>query len=277
MSIDADLPKLYRQPINVWVEDSLTSEYLNEVWREPRVSFLIAGGSDSIKPVVVHAARIGATNVFGVVDRDFENTNRDRWANDPVRHFVLPVHEMENYLLDEKALAGCELNNQAKLPSEITSRMRDRAEQLHSWMAICHTLKQIRRHCLDDFIQRPSTASMTTLEDAWQHIEQSAWYRSFRTRAADMGASATVRRWLEEAYDRLGEDLRSDAWKRSFSGKEILRDVRGFVYQPPKTAPPPVHDVDLAQSVARWQADNGHVPKELTELLDLLRRKAGVV
>ena len=276
MPVQTDLPTLYRRPINVWVEDSLTSEYLQELWREPRALLLIAGATGSVKPAVQDAARNGASNVFGIVDRDFENTNRQRWENAQLRCFVVPAHEMENYLLDEYALAGCDLNNRSRSAVDILARMRDRAKGLLLWMAVCHTLKRVRRYCLDDYPQRPSATKISTLNEAWQFIEQSPWFQSFSTRAADIAAPATVRGWLSDAFASLDHDLATDDWKQTFSGKEILRDIRGFIYQPPQPAPPSVHDVDLAQSVARWQADNGRVPNDLMELLRLLRTKAGV-
>jgi len=70
-----DLPKLYRQAINLWVEDALTSEYLKDVWRISNLLCLISGSTDSVGPAVRDAQRNGMPNVFGVVDRDFYDTN----------------------------------------------------------------------------------------------------------------------------------------------------------------------------------------------------------
>jgi len=73
-------------------------------------------------------------------------------------------------------------------------------------------------------------------------------------------------------------DLKNDNWKRTFSGKEILRDVRGFVYDPPAShvVSSATHDIDLARSIARWQVSNNRVPAELTTLLGHIRTKAGI-
>ena len=71
--------------------------------------------------------------------------------------------------------------------------------------------------------------------------------------------------WVEDAL--AGEYL-FDCWK------EIFRDVRGFVYQPPKKATPPTYDVDLAKSVARWQVANNRVPPDITNLLAALQARA---
>lgn len=41
MSIDSNVPALYRGKINLWVEDTLTKEYLKEIWEaDPDISFL---------------------------------------------------------------------------------------------------------------------------------------------------------------------------------------------------------------------------------------------
>ncbi len=276
MPLSIELVKLYRRPANLWVEDALSSEYLNEVWREPRALFLIAGATDSVQPVVKDAVRRGANSVFGVIDRDFEATNFPRWANPELRHFILPVHEMENYLLDENALHACDVNNLGRTADAILIRMQARASAILYWMTACHVLKRIRRHCLDQFMPRPTPTALTTIADVLPYIQATDWYQSFAQRAAEIASPVQVQTWIDEAHQTLSADLANGNWKRTFSGKEILRDVRGYIYQPPHSAPPGVFDVDLAQSVARWQADNNIVPADLIQLLMHVRTKAGI-
>ncbi len=278
MPVDADLPKLHRGPMNLWVEDALTSEYLNGAWGEPRILFLIAGSSDSVRPVVKHACLNGAKNVFGLIDRDFEATNEPRWANPELRHFILPVHEMENYLLDANALAGCDVHNRGRSVAEIETRMLGVAGSLLYWMAANSVIKRMRQTCLDDFMARPKQGELHSEAEIWTYIETTPWYQHFPAKVLDINTPATIQGWINEAVTQFTADLGNDAWKRSFSGKEILRDVRGFIYDPP---PSPVvssatHDVDLAQSIARWHITNNCVPADLSILLGHIRTKAGV-
>lgn len=278
MPVDADLMKLHRRPMNLWVEDALTSEYLNEVWREPRVLFLIAGSSDSVKPAVAHACSNGAKNVFGLIDRDFEATNHLRWANAELRHFVLPVHEMENYLLDADGLAGCDVNNQGRTAVEIEARMLDFAKSVLYWMAANSVIKRIRQTCLDGFTGRPKQAQLQSEAEIWTYIQSSTWYQGFPAKAAEIISSLVIQAWINDAVTDFTADLASGLWKRSFSGKEMLRNVRGFIYDPPESpvVSSAAHDIDLAQSVARWHAMNSRVPADLADLLSHIRSKAGV-
>jgi len=188
MPVDADLMKLHRRPMNLWVEDPLTSEYLNEVWQEPRILLLIAGSSASVKPVVSLACTNGAKNVFGLVDRDFENTNEPRWASPLLHHFVLPVHEMENYLLDANALAGCDVNNRARSIAEIEIRMLGFAQSVLYWMAANAVINRIRQACLNDFIVRPKQAELTSEAEIWNYIQTTPWYQGFPAKASQIGS-----------------------------------------------------------------------------------------
>ena len=45
-----------RAPIMLWVEDTLTRDYLKEVWaNDPRVGFLIGGGKAAVRAIVEDA------------------------------------------------------------------------------------------------------------------------------------------------------------------------------------------------------------------------------
>jgi hypothetical protein len=278
MAVDADLMKLYRRPMNLWVEDALTSEYLNEAWREPRILFLIAGSSESVKPVVTQARANGATNVFGLIDRDFEATNEPRWANPDLRHFILRAHEMENYLLDAEAIAGCEVNNRERLAAEIQARMSQFAESLLYWMAANAVIKRIRQTCLNDFIVRPKQAELRSEGEILTYIKSSPWYQGFPGRVSEISSTKIIQDWIDDEVAKLSEDLKNGNWCRTFCGKEIFRNVRAFVYDPPvaPSVSSATHDIDLARSIARWQASNIRIPADLVALLKHIRTKVGV-
>jgi hypothetical protein len=89
-------------PIVVWVEDSLTRDYLSKAWNDDLdIVFFLAGNSAAVRPIVETARGEGINHVFGIVDRDLGTTNRAKWPN--VMIFRLPRHELENYLLDQAA------------------------------------------------------------------------------------------------------------------------------------------------------------------------------
>ena len=57
-------------PIIVWVEDSLTRDYLSKVWNDdPEIAFFLAGNSTAVRPVVEAARFENLNHVFGIVDR----------------------------------------------------------------------------------------------------------------------------------------------------------------------------------------------------------------
>lgn len=266
----------YSRRITAWVEDALASEYLFDCWNVPTIACRMGGSCESIKVMVHDAAQRSQANVFGVVDRDFRETNAPHWMDfaQDIRCFVLPAHEIENYLLNAEALAGCDLNNRGRSQADIETRMRGRAQQLIWWMACRHTMKRIGGLCIDGFIDTPSPGTIADLASAAGHITDHPWFTRFPGDSAQIVAAGNVANWVNDAYVLYAADLADDAWKSSFSGKEIFRDVRGFIYQPPKKATPPSYDVDVAKSVARWQVANNCVPSDITNLLAALQARA---
>ena len=113
MPRDVARAALYRGIINLWVEDELTREYLSAVWNHPTdIFFLIGGGNEGVGAVVKDAESAGFANVFGLIDRDFRR-DESKSLGTPgktFRTFVLPVHEIENDLLDPEALVASRLN-----------------------------------------------------------------------------------------------------------------------------------------------------------------------
>ncbi|WP_088259745.1 hypothetical protein [Fimbriiglobus ruber] len=78
MTAVAHLSSLYSAaPIILWVEDSVTHDYLTKVWADPpEFRLYIAGGNTSIHAAVSAAEREAIDHVFGLVDLDFGQTNQ---------------------------------------------------------------------------------------------------------------------------------------------------------------------------------------------------------
>lgn len=273
MTTVIDLPKLYRARINLWVEDALTSEYLKDIWRISNLLCLISGTSDSVEPAVRDAVSNGISNVFGVVDRDFYETNYQNWANAALRYFVLPVHEIENYLVDPAALAGCDANTNNRSEADIGAKLYGRATEILWWMACRHTIKRLRKMCWDNFIPVPRISDVTGLQSACDHITNTDWYSTFAASAAQITNPAAVASWINDAAMAYTADLGTDNWRRSFAGKELFRHARGYIYQPPQPGRTSMYDIDVAKSVALWQFDNRQIPADLNDLLAAIQNK----
>jgi hypothetical protein len=155
---DVSRASLYRGSINLWVEDELTRAYLPTVWDSPDAAFFIGGGNEGVRAIVKDAEVAGFPNVFGLIDRDFRQTNQSEWSNPGkmFRTFVLRVHEIENHLLDAAALASIRLNNSGKTPAEIETMMSTAASRLCWWAACRDVVAELRKRFRDGFLRDPS-------------------------------------------------------------------------------------------------------------------------
>ena len=272
---------LYRGIINLWVEDGLTREYLSAVWNHPTdVFFLIGGGNEGVGGVVKDAESAGFPNVFGLIDRDFRPTNRSHWVSPgkTFRTFVLPVHEIENYLLDPGALVASRLNTLRRTASQIEGYLTTAAGRLTWWAACRHVVAELKGRFRDPFIPDPPCGTCADEVGAIDHICASHWFLKLSQEAART-TNDDVRQLLAEAHREAQSHLSNGNWRIEFAGKEIYRDVGSRIcdrkdpalrhYRPTQVE----FDIDLAKDIAVWQSANGQVPHELVELLAALRSR----
>ncbi len=275
MTATADLPGFYRGALNLWVEDPLTRDYLREVWQnDPLVVFYVSGGSDGILAVLKEAEAAGLKNVFAYADRDFRPSNRADWnnASKTFKRFVASVHEVENFLLDENAIAACGLNSLNRAPADILARLRQRAQKLTWWMACRSVLAQISESVVGGFPGHPKCPQIPDQTSAENYILSNGWFANLNGQAA-MWSPNEVRKRVARAHALSVQQCANGSWKLEFSGKELFRDIRGWVYTAPRSVSSSTLDADLAKSVGQWQAQNGQVPAELTELLAALKAR----
>lgn len=271
MAFDVARHSLYRASINLWVEDRLTGAYLDAVWNSPIVAFFIGGGNEGVQAIVNDAEKAGCLNVFAVIDRDFRRSNKPNWldlSKSPTR-LVLPVHEIENYLLDAAALAASRLNNLGKTEPEIEVMMATTASRL-CWWAACRDVVAEMRQCFRVGFLGDPACTVSTEDQARDHICQSPWFQKLpgeisRTTMSD------VQQLLSDAYRAAYQSIGDGRWRTEFAGKEILHDVASrFCHLPgiknyrPGSAQ---FDEDLAKEVGAWQRLNNAVPADLTDLL----------
>ncbi len=256
-------------PIVLWVEDSLTRDYLSKAWNDdPDIVFFLAGNSAAVRPIVEAARVEGINHVFGVVDRDLGITNRAKWPN--VMIFRLPRHEVENYLLDQAAILGCGLNNRGRTAGQVTAEMSRLANLQPCWLACRHVLNQLRQAVLDNFPSHLTPAGLPTIAAAAAHITASPWYVNLPPSAAHWTGAGIVNAALTAAENVIRGYLAGNAWLEEYSGKEIFRPLRDYVYTHLAGSTP---DNDFAKAIGTWQRLTNVVPQDIVDLRSALRQQ----
>lgn len=104
--------------ISVYVEDSLTKEYLSIIWADALSSLdiKVAGNANAVKSLVAYKNANNSV-CWGIVDRDF------RWDTQAIRNsiYTFDRHEIENYLLDAEAISNSTFNAKQRLTLRIIS------------------------------------------------------------------------------------------------------------------------------------------------------------
>lgn len=264
--------------IVLWVEDPLTKEYLHRVWQNDVKLFdiRVGGGNEGIRATVHDQRARGATNVFGLIDRDFGNSNRAQWLNPAsgLEVFVPDVHEMENYLLDWPALEGCGENRLGRTQADVAARAEAHAQTMVWWMSCRAVIAKYRNVVCDDFPVHPKVTEIPDQSAAQTYLSTCPWYGSIKARVDAMVASGALGNDLAQAHSTWSADLTSGRWTRRFSGKEIFRAIRGHVLI--RGGPASELDVDLAKSVGEWQHVNNRVPQDMRDILQSLRKRVGL-
>ncbi len=270
MEAHTHLSSLYsKAPIIVWVEDELTKQYLSEIWNYKDVGFLIAGSNNAVLAVVKDAE---PRHVFGIIDRDFGESNDDRWMNPDVRVFRLPMFEIENYLLDTQLISVCGANFEKRSRKEIDEKLNAYAGTMIYWMSCRDVLAKYHNAIMEDFPSHPKQV-IQSMDDAEDYIRKQHWYQDLLTRANTISENLSI--ILQEAAEIRQRQLENVEWRREYSGKELFRKVRGYVFQR-STGSKSEMDVALARSIAMEQVKTGSVPSELQALLEVLKMRVGI-
>ena len=268
---------LYNGQINLWVEDDLTRAYLSALWDDSAVKFLVGGGHDGVNAILRDAELAKFANVFGISDRDFRPSNRTNWTNPAktFRNFILPVHEIENYLLDASALHASRYHNRRFEVAAFEGRMLSKAKNLCWWAACRATIAELRQRFREPFVPDPSQSVVDEVT-ARDHICKSPWFEKLATEAGQ-STEADIVTLLADSHSRVNRGLADGNWRTDFAGKEILRDVAGWMCDrtamPKFPSPHTEFFSDLAKEIAVWQRSKYVVPADLIELLDSLERR----
>jgi hypothetical protein len=269
MPIDLSPPS--SAAIVLWVEDTLTRDYLGAVWGNPTwIAFRVAGGNEGVRALVRSFEEQGHPNVFGLVDRDFQDPNKADWMNHAkkFRTFVLPVHEIENYLLDAPALQASRYHNRSLDTAAIESEMTSKASTLCWWAACRDVVAELKRRFHGSFMRDPKQ-TVADKAGALQHICDSDWFRKLAAEAGRSGR-ADIEGLLDDAFAEASTRIADGSWRQDFAGKEILRHVADRMCDRTRVhgfpSPPAQFYYDLAKQVGAWQFANAAVPSDLTDL-----------
>jgi hypothetical protein len=280
MTVSGHLNSLFSlAPIILWVEDAVTRDYLQQAWGNPsEFVFFLAGGKSDVRVIVETARREGVFHVFGIVDRDFGTTNRADWGQPNVQLFRLPRHEMENYLLDVPALTNCGLNNRSRTDAEIQAEMERLAGLQPCWMACRIVLNSLRNAFTDGVPKHPALRSITSLADAEAHIRSTLWFGDLTKTATDWTGGTALTTAIQAAHADMQSRILNNTWAVDFSGGEIYRPLREYIYTPPPAVKKrsAEHDSDLAKLIGTWQLTNNVVPADIRDLRLALRQRVGL-
>lgn len=279
--VTSSIPSSTFGKIILWVEDNLTKEYLSEIWK-PEITFFLflrGAGSNVVHGSVNEHRLQGEGYVFGIVDRDFRLSNYPNWKhpNSDISVFRPTMHEIENYLLDWQALAGCKTNTDRynRSANEIETRAFEFANKMTWWMACRSVLSKYRDDLIGTYPNHSSIENIQSQTDADNHFTQSDWYNSLGPNTSYILNSSSLSNDLLQAYATHNNQLANGDWIREFSGKELFRHIRGYIYNEKRSTREEM-DIDLAKSVAEYQRDNKTVPNELLELKDAIKNRVRI-
>ena len=265
--------ELYRSATVVWVEDELTREVLTILWGPCRLHLAVAGSKAGVSALVAGAPPALKGRVFGVEDLDFAKGNRDAWASAPVLR--LEVHEAENLVLDAGCLSALAVEHRAQCtPQDLEREMTAIAQGMVAWMACRATLRTMAESI--QFPGDPGVADVPDLARASAYITGHAAWRStpqvWQTWAVASKVSSELASWEGIYRSAIG----SGEWHTLFSGKELLRALRGVGRFRLDATPKSVsrtgaeRDLDLARLLARKMVELRRIPPWVTELRDAL-------
>lgn len=198
-----------------------------EVMRNPRISVISGGGGDNARFAdlftewLTNIERLGLRRVLYLRDRDeLSPDDAERLARSGNVH-VLDCREIENYLLDPKAITSV-LARQPQLKMEVTSRsveevIRQSVESLKPSMVVNRVARRMQNVRLMDHVMRGQLAK--------QGASQEEFWRSIEARLPDPESiRSSIGEFWEEASGEVSE-MGDDQLVKWAPGEEVLNAV----------------------------------------------------
>jgi hypothetical protein len=260
-----------RAPITLWVEDRLTQMILEDLWQDPRISIETASGKHGVRYMMNATPREDRSWVLGLVDRDFDEDNYERW--DTLQDgacFCLPAHEVENLLLDFPVLS--ELAGEPAAALENTARQA--AEELLWWVVTKRLFWDLNRAINKDRpVHVPQTFGATSASAVVEYLEKTNYIENTAATLDDWTRERLLARVEQCAAEYRGA-LDSNAWKTCFPGKELIRRLRNRHRRLDSSGGTrDERDQELCRRVVRIMMKQNVVPEALSRLGEIIRRR----
>jgi len=143
------------------------------------------------------------------------------------------------------------------------------------WMACKHIRFSLREKLVHGYPEDPKIDDITSRQDAEDYVTDNSWYRAFPDESVDIQDRDWLSAKLDGAYKTHQQELSDGSWKKTYSGKEIFRHLRGWIYDV-QAGSAASKDEDFAKSIGEWQFVNDSVPPPLTDLKNVLKTRVGI-
>ena len=285
------------RPINpsksvlVYVEDVTTKVYLDELLGNNGkfVEVIVVGGRQSVLGVIEDDVRNKVTRTLGIVDRDFNSNVQGGWTLKYNRVFLLPNHEIENYLLDFDAIAsytpgGKSAPKDASHWQELAHSIAERyvysatynrliaeiqSKLCQNYPEAIHLSTNPAKNCGSD----PSGVVLKNLNEVVSHLKAQPWMAANppnilagALKNSELVKSATD---IFTAFDVALHDPQ-DSWVRCFPGKEMFRAITTTLLKGNED------DANLVMWIARKQLESKTVPIAMRDCISKIVQTASV-
>lgn len=244
------------------VEDHLTRRVVAKCWEaHPRakdIQVRAAGGSEGVRALVDAARQSGRKDVFGLLDRDFGGA-----GSIAAGLHRTDGHEIENDLLDFEVLA--KLTAHPNPAADIEATARRHAETMVPWMALRQVLFELRND-RPGIPPEPKVADVASVDAALTWLDAQRYPRKNDQWVGQKWTQNHLEKMLQRHHATYAQDVAGSAWRRSFSGKELFRHVRGRY----RWRAAMERDEDLAFAVAERWSRGGVGPSFLGALRDVM-------
>lgn len=266
------------------LEDPRTYDYFSALFNADTstVQMINVGGSVGVAGLVTASWEKGSqssVHALGWKDRDFGRDNVLKWKNKGTHVFYGKMHEIENYMLDWKALAGCDLAIRYKKQAiDYRQEALKIAKGILYDTVCCDVLYSLHFEYTQGFPPTPRKAKPKVVigsrKDVEDYLLSNAWISNRPGSVIKIFSNKALKKRIVEAEKRYQDALNSSKgnWRAIFPGKEIFEELIRSVYRGKKVDGGSVSVSDMVKSIAEYQRRNG-IPKELSKFMGEVRRR----
>jgi hypothetical protein len=250
------------QRITVFVEDSLTKEYLSIIWADSlsALDIKVAGNVSAVRSLVAYN-NANRGDCRGITDRDY------RWdASDYTNNiFTLRKHEIENYLLDARAISKSDFNaNMGLTEDAIRIKIDSFIRENKFWFACCYLLSKLNLLVTGQFPPNPNRTRILDAQTIIEYINESGYHQSLLEKLQTIDPKL-IAAHVSGIVNEIEQVYSTQKQHDLFPGKEVFRYIRGIL-PGSNYADKLTMDIDLAKEIADNQVKAKRVPEELISI-----------